>query len=61
MTITLTITFDTKTSAVTVNGPLNDRLLCYGLLEEARAVVAANAAKAAAQPAIVRATELPHQ
>jgi len=30
--VTLTISLDQQTGAVQVNGPLHDRVLCYGLL-----------------------------
>lgn len=36
--IVLTITLDPKTGAVHVNGPLANKLLCYGMLEEAKDV-----------------------
>lgn len=61
MTVELKITLDTATNAISVTGPIHDRLLCYGLLEEGRVIVTDAAKKAAAHPAIVRATELPRQ
>ena len=59
MNIDLTITLDAKTGVVNVAGPIHDRLLCYGMMAEAKMIVAAYAAKAQQQPPIVRATEVP--
>jgi hypothetical protein len=40
--VTLTITIDTMTGQVNVNGPINDRLLCFGLLEMAKEAINAH-------------------
>jgi hypothetical protein len=34
--IQLTITLDPQTSQIGVSGPINDKTLCYGLLESAK-------------------------
>ncbi len=44
MTVTLTITLD-EGGKVGINGPLQDKILCYGLLECAKVVIAQYAAK----------------
>lgn len=38
-TITLTIQFDQMTGAIGVNGPIQNPLVCYGMLEMARQAV----------------------
>lgn len=38
--IKLVITLDPKTGQVRVDGPINDKILCYGLLEMARECIA---------------------
>jgi hypothetical protein len=40
MKIELVISFDQTTGQVGVSGPINDRILCYGLLEMAREAIA---------------------
>lgn len=44
---------------VRVTGPMDNQVLCYGLLEIARDVVRAHAAKKAAEQRIVPATIVP--
>ena len=41
--IKLVITLDRQTGQVNVNGPINDRLLCFGLIELAKEAINANA------------------
>ena len=38
---TITITFDMQTGALNVNGPMQDKVLCYGMLELAKDVIRA--------------------
>lgn len=49
--VEMRIEYDEQTGAVTLNGPLDNRLLCYGLLEMAKEIVASN--KPRATPRIV--------
>ena len=37
----ITITFDMETGALNVNGPMQDKVLCYGMLELAKDVIRA--------------------
>lgn len=43
--IPLNIEYDPQTHGITVEGPLNDPLICYGMLEMARDLVAAHQRK----------------
>lgn len=38
--ISLVITFTTETGQINVSGPINDRLLSFGMLETAKSIVA---------------------
>lgn len=38
--VQLTITIDPTTGAVNVNGPIGNKMFCYGLLEMAREAIA---------------------
>ena len=38
-TLTLSITFDQLTGAIGVNGPIQNPLVCYGMLEMARQAI----------------------
>ena len=51
--IILTITFNPANGAVSVSGPIHDRVLCYGILGMARDAIFENATK---KPAIVPVT-----
>lgn len=55
--IEMRIEYDEQTGAVTLNGPLDNRLLCYGLLEMAKEIVSSNKPKV--QPRIVPGVALP--
>lgn len=48
--IQLTITLDEKTGNLQVTGPIQDRILCYGMLELAKATIQE---QAAVKPSIV--------
>ncbi len=37
--IELRIQFNPQTGEVSATGPLNDRILCYGMLEEAKQII----------------------
>lgn len=37
--ITLAITFDPQTGRTKIDGPIHDKLLCYGLLEVGRQMI----------------------
>lgn len=52
--ITLTITFDPASGAVNVSGPIQDRILCLGMLELAKEAMAAEAKRQASQILIAR-------
>jgi hypothetical protein len=45
------IIFNPETGAITVNGPLHDKIFCFGLLEAAKMIVAQH--QPAQQPPIV--------
>lgn len=34
--LVLVITFDTQKRAINVSGPINDNIVCYGMMEEAK-------------------------
>ncbi len=53
----LTVTLDTATNQVNVEGPLEQRLLCFGLLEEAKKVISEFVPKQA--PLVVPASVIP--
>ncbi len=53
----LTVTLDTATNQVNVEGPLEQRLLCFGLLEEAKKVISEFVPKQ--QPMVVPASVIP--
>jgi hypothetical protein len=46
MIIELTIRYDDQTGACNANGPLANKLVCYGMLEMARDIVNETATKA---------------
>lgn len=43
--LTLTITFDPQSRQINVSGPINDKTLCYGLLESAKDAIRDHCAK----------------
>lgn len=45
--IQLTITLDPQTSQIGVSGPINDKTLCYGMLESAKDAIREHCAKSA--------------
>lgn len=52
--IELKIMFDPQTGQLQVGGPINDKILCYGLLERAKDMVRDfDATKAASSPIII--------
>lgn len=57
--ITLTITYDEATGNVNVNGPINNKGICYLMLECARDAVKDHVESLQRQPAIVPAAALP--
>lgn len=57
--ITLTITYDEATGNVNVNGPINNKGICYLMLECARDAVKDHVEALQKQPAIVPAVALP--
>ena len=50
----LTIALDPSTGQVNVNGPIGDRLLCFGLLEMAKEAINAHALQAQKQILVAR-------
>lgn len=58
-TIALTITLDQTTGQVNVNGPIDNGLLCYGLLEAAKDAIRQYAAQKASGQRIVPAGTIP--
>lgn len=46
MPVQIIITFD-ESGALNVNGPIDNRMLCYGMLDMARDIIAERARKAA--------------
>ena len=57
--VSLTIVFDPASGAVAVNGPINNPMFCYGLLEMARQAIQNYAAEAAKGQRIVPANVMP--
>jgi len=57
-TLTLTITFDQMSGAVNVQGPVENGIICYGMLEAAKDAIR-NFAAQRAQGAILPATAMP--
>lgn len=55
-TIVLTITFDQMTGAMNVQGPVENGLVCYGILEAAKDAIRNLAAQRAANQRILPAT-----
>lgn len=45
--LTLTITYDPQTAQIGVSGPINDKTLCYGMLESAKDAIRDHCAKQA--------------
>lgn len=59
-TLTLTITFDQLTGATQVNGPINNAMVAYGMLEAAKDAIRSHIAKLAENPSgIVGASAMP--
>jgi hypothetical protein len=57
--IRLEIVLDQTTGQIAVNGPINNPIFCYGLLEKARQAIANFEIEQAKQQRIVPATTLP--
>ena len=47
MTVTLTLTYEPQTARIGVSGPINDKTLCYGMLESAKDAIREHCAKQA--------------
>jgi hypothetical protein len=58
-TVTLVISFDQLTGAIGVNAPVQNIMLCYGMLEMARQAIQNYAAEAAKERRILPANVLP--
>ena len=58
-TLTLTITFDQMSGTVHVQGPVDNALVCYGMLEAAKDAVRYHAMQRAQGQKILPATALP--
>lgn len=58
-TITLTIQFDQMTGAIGVNGPIQNPVICYGMLELARQAVQNYAQEQAKERRILPANVMP--
>jgi len=58
-TLTLVIVFDQMTGAVNVNGPVENALVCYGMLEAAKDAVRYHAMERAKGQRILPATAVP--
>jgi hypothetical protein len=57
--VTLTISFDQTSGAIGVNAPVQNIMLCYGMLEMARQTIQNFAAEAAKERRILPANVLP--
>jgi len=57
--ISLTILFDQMTGEVKVNGPVDNTLLCYGMLESGKDAIRQHAIQKAMNQRIVPANTLP--
>jgi hypothetical protein len=57
--ISLTILFDQTTGAVNVNGPVDNALMCYGLLESAKDAIRQHVMQKAMGQRIVPSSTLP--
>jgi len=58
-TLTLTITFDQMSGAVNVQGPVENALVCYGMLEAAKDAVRYHAMQRAQGQRILPASAVP--
>jgi hypothetical protein len=58
-TLVLSITFDQLTGQVSVGGPIENYLVCYGMLEAAKDAIRSFAAQRAQNQVITPATFLP--
>jgi hypothetical protein len=58
-TLTLTITYDQMSGAIGVNAPVQNLLLCYGMLEMARQTIQNFAEAQAKQQRIIPANVMP--
>ena len=56
--IQLVITFDQITGRVEVNGPINNAMLCYGMLEAAKDSIRTFVAKQASEQRIIPAARI---
>lgn len=56
----ITIVFDTETGKVSVDGPINDKLLCFGLLELAKNAINEHARGAASELLLAKFENVPN-